>query len=174
MDKKIIVGLLCFLLIWLSYLLQINFLNEFEFFGVKPNIAIVVTTGIALLSGKIPGMLVGTAYGLIYDINFGKSIGLYILLYGLLGFILGRYSNGFSKENKLAVVYMVALSTIVTELVTYAVSIFLYGYSFEIVAPIFIVVKESIYNMILARLLYDVFAGISEIINKCKNSYYLL
>jgi hypothetical protein len=69
---------------------------------------------------------------------------------------------------------MVALSTIVTELVTYAVSIFLYGYSFEIVAPIFIVVKETIYNMILARLLYDVFAGISEIINKCKNSYYLL
>lgn len=174
MDKKIIVGLLCFILIWLSYLLQINLLSEFLLFGVKPNIAIVVTTGIALLSGKFPGMLVGIAYGLIYDINFGKSIGLYILLYGLLGFILGRYSNGFSKDNKLAVVYMVAISTIVTEIVMYFVSIFLYGYSFEIIAPIFIIVKETIYNMILARLLYGIFAGLSEIINKCKNSYYLL
>lgn len=174
MDKKIIVGLLCFILIWLSYLLQINLLSEFLLFGVKPNIAIVVTTGIALLSGKFPGMLVGIAYGLIYDINFGKSIGLYILLYGLLGFILGRYSNGFSKDNKLAVVYMVAISTIVTEIVMYFVSIFLYGYSFEIIAPIFIIVKETIYNMILARLLYGIFAGLSEVINKCKNSYYLL
>ncbi len=174
MDKKVIVGIMCFILIWLSYLLQINFLNEFELFGVRPNIAIVVTTGIALLSGKIPGMLVGISYGLIYDVMFGKSIGLYILLYGLLGFLLGRYSNGFSKDNKLAVVYMVAVSTLITETINYLVSMILYGYSFELLAPILILIKETIYNMILARLLYGVFSSISEIINKCKNSYYLL
>ena len=63
-------------------------LNEFELFGVKPNIAIVVIVGIALLSGKIPGMMVGIAYGLIYDVAFGKALGVYTLTYALIGFWL--------------------------------------------------------------------------------------
>lgn len=174
MDKKIIVGLMCFILIWVSYFLQINLLNEFLLFGVKPNIAIVVIVGIALLSGKTPGMITGCIYGIFYDVLFGKSLGLYVAIYGLLGYALGSYSNGFSKENKLALVYVVAIATAVAEIITYLLGVILYGYTFEILAPLFIIIKEVVYNMILARLLYNILAWISEIINKCKNSYYLL
>lgn len=174
MDKKIIVSIFCFLLIWFSFLTQINVLNEFELFGAKPNIAIVVIVGIALLSGKIPGMLVGIAYGLIYDVTFGKAMGVYTIIYALVGFLLGRYSNGFSKENRLSVIYMVGIITALAEAMMYLVFIVLYGYAFEIFAPLLLIIKEAVYNMILARIIYSLLANFSEIINKCKNSYYLL
>ncbi len=174
MDKKIIVGSFGFLFIWLSFLTQINVLNEFELFGAKPNIAIVVIVGIALLSGKIPGILVGVAYGVIYDITFGKAIGVYTLIYALIGFFLGRYSNGFSKENRFSVIYMVGIVTALAEVMIYLMFTVLYKYVFEIFDPIILIAKESIYNMILARIIYSLIVSFSEIINKCKNSYYLL
>lgn len=174
MDKKIIVGIFSFLLIWFSFLTQINVLNEFELFGAKPNIAIVVIVGIALLSGKIPGMLTGMAYGLIYDVTFGKAMGVYTMIYALAGFLLGRYSNGFSKENRLSVIYMVGIITAMVEVIIYLIFIILYGYTFEIFAPLLLIIKEAVYNMILARIIYSLLASFSEIINKCKNSYYLL
>ncbi len=174
MDKKIIVGIFSFLLIWFSFLTQINVLNEFELFGAKPNIAIVVIVGIALLSGKIPGMLTGMAYGLIYDVTFGKAMGVYTMIYALAGFLLGRYSNGFSKENRLSVIYMVGIITAMVEVIMYLIFIILYGYTFETFAPLLLIIKEAIYNMILARIIYSLLASFSEIINKCKNSYYLL
>ncbi len=174
MDKKIIVGIFGFLFIWFSFLTQINVLNEFELFGAKPNIAIVVIVGIALLTGKLPGMMVGIAYGFIYDITFGKSLGVYTLTYALIGLMLGRYSNGFSKENRLSVVYMVGIVTALVEAIMYLMFVVLYGYTFEIFAPLLLIAKEAIYNMIIARLIYGLLASFSEIINKCKNSYYLL
>lgn len=174
MDKKIIVGIFGFLFIWFSFLTQINVLNEFELFGAKSNIAIVVIVGIALLSGKIPGMMVGIAYGLIYDVAFGKALGVYTLIYALIGFCLGRYSNGFSKENRLSVIYMVGIVTALVEAIMYLIFVVLYGYTFEIFAPLLLIAKEAVYNMIIARLIYSLLASFSEIINKCKNSYYLL
>lgn len=174
MDKKIIVGIFAFLFIWFSFLTQINVLNEFEFFGAKANIAIVVIVGIALLSGKIPGVLIGITYGLIYDITFGKAIGMYTLLYSFTGFLLGRYSNGFSKENRLSVIYMVGIVSAITDVIMYTACIALYGYEFEIIEPFLLIIKSAVYNMFLARLIYGVITSFSEIINKCKNSYYLL
>lgn len=174
MDKKIIVGFFGFLFIWFSFLTQINVLNKFELFGAKPNIAIVVLVGIALLSGKIPGMLVGIMYGLIYDVTFGKAFGVYTLIYATVGFLLGRYSNGFSKENRLSVIYMVGIITALVEVVMYLIFIVLYGYTFEIFTTVLLIAKEAVYNMIIARIIYSLLASFSEIINKCKNSYYLL
>lgn len=174
MDKKIFVVSFGFLFIWFFFLTQINVLNKFELFGAKPNIAIVVIVGISLLSGKIPGMLVGIAYGLIYDVSFGKALGVYTLIYGLIGFFLGRYSNGFSKENRLSVIYMVGIVTALVEVMLYLMFSVLYEYTFEIFAPILLIAKEAVYNMILARIIYSPLASFSEIINKCKNSYYLL
>lgn len=57
MSKKILVGLIVFILIWISIWLQINILNSFPLFGVVANIGIVVTVGVGLLSDKIPGAI---------------------------------------------------------------------------------------------------------------------
>ena len=86
MSKKILVGFIVFLFLWLAIILQINFLNQIPLFGVTANIGIVIIVGIGLLADRIPGLLVGGTYGLMIDTLFGKSIGIYFAIYALLGF----------------------------------------------------------------------------------------
>lgn len=174
MSKKILVGLIVFLFLWIGLFLQINFLNRIPLFGVPANIGIVMVVGIGLLADKLPGALSGGVYGLMLDILYGKSIGVYLAIYALLGFSSGTLSKGFSKENKMSMVYMTALFTAVTELILYVIFMIIYGYEFEPVTAALMILKEVIYNMFLARLLFGALSGLSEIINKCKNSYYLL
>lgn len=173
MEKKLLVSLIVFMLICVAIWFQINFLNIFTFFDAAANLAIVFICGIGLLSGKTAGALVGTFYGILLDLLFGKSFGVYLLLYGLLGFASGELSRGFSKENRMSMLYMVALLTIATEVVTNLLFAFIYDYDLEF----FIMKKillETVYNVILARILFKPLTSLSEIINKCKNSYYLL
>lgn len=174
MDKKILIGLIIFILIWICLGLQCTFFEEVKLFGVAPNIGVVFVAGIGLSSGVIPGVLTGGIYGLLTDILFGKTFGIYLVLYMLIGFASGGFSKGFSKENKLSMVYMVAALTAIMEIVTYLIFILIYSYSFEPVSAIIIILKETVYNMILARLLFKPISWLGEIINKSKNSYYLL
>ena len=174
MDKKVFVGFIVFLFIWICLFLQINFLNKIPLFGVPANIGLVLIVGIGLLADKTPGALVGCTYGLILDILFGKSIGVYFTIYGLLGYTSGMLSKGFSKENKLSMVYMTAAFTAVVEAITYLLFVIIYGYRFEPFIAILNIVKEVVYNMFVARILFKPIGGIAELINKTKNSYYLL
>lgn len=105
---------------------------------------------------------------------FGKSVGPYLLIYTLLGIASGKLSKGFSKDYRMSMVYMVALFTAISEIITYIFFVNIYGYSFELFTMIIIIIKETIYNMILAALLFNPLKFIGEIINKSKNSYYLL
>lgn len=173
MEKKLLVSLIVFMLICIALWFQVNFLNIFTFFDTAANLAIVFICGIGLLCGKTPGMFVGGTYGILLDLLFGKSFGVYLFLYGLLGFASGEMSRGFSKDNRMSMLYMVALLTIATEVVTNLVFAFIYNYDLEF----FIMKKillETVYNVILARILFKPLTMLSDIVNKCKNSYYLL
>ncbi len=174
MSKKFLVGIIIFITLSICVWLQINLLNNIPLFGVNANIGLVFVVGIGLLAAKIPGGLTGFAYGFLLDLLYGKSFGLYIAIYSLTGIAAGAMSKGFSKDNKLSMVYMVALFSIVTELVTYLFSVILYGYPIEVSAVSLLLLKETIYNMILARILFSPLTVLAEIINKSKNSYYLL
>lgn len=174
MSRKILVGFIIFLLIWVCLFSQINFFNRIPLWGTAANIGLVFIVGIGLLSGKLPGSLVGGAYGILLDILFGKSIGTYFCLYAIAGFSSGIFSKNVSKDNKLTFVYMTAAFTVAVELLTYLIFVVLYGYSFEIFPVIGMIVKETIYNMFLARILFKFLVGIGEMINRSKNSYYLL
>ncbi len=173
MDKKLLVSLIVFILICIAIWFQVNFLNIFTFFNTPANLAIVFICGIGLLSGKISGALVGACYGIIMDLLFGKSIGVYLLIYTLLGIVSGELSRGFSKDNRMSIIYMVAALTIATEILTLFIFAVIYNYNLEFYA-IKKILLETIYNMIIARILFKPLTILSEIINKCKNSYYLL
>lgn len=173
MDKKLLVSLIVFILICIAIWFQINVLNIFTFFSTPANLAIVFICGVGLLSGKISGALVGACYGVLIDLLFGKSLGVYLLIYTLLGVASGELSKGFSKDNRMSIIYMVALLTIATEVLTLFTFSIVYNYDLEFYA-IKKILLETIYNMIIARILFKPLTALSEIINKCKNSYYLL
>ena len=172
--KKFLVGLIVIITIILLVLIQINLLNVITFAGVAANIGIVVTTAMGLLCGKEVGTTVGGIYGLIIDIIFGKSLGFYFLLYMILGFCCGMIGRGFSKDNKTTLVVMVGVATILFEILSYGLGMIIYNYNFAIFSILIFAIKEAIYNILIGVILFKPLTLLAEIINKSKNSYYLL
>ena len=148
MEKKLVVSLIMFILICIAIWFQVNFINVFTFFGVSANLAIVIICGIGLLSGKAPGALVGTVYGILLDLLFGKSFGVYLALYGLLGFAAGELSRGFSKDNKMSMYYMVAIFTVITEVITNLLFVLIYPTTALVLANVPVFTKILLFNSV--------------------------
>ena len=172
--KKFLVGLIIFIVIVVAMLVQINLLSVVTFFGTAANIGIVLTTGIGLMCGKEVGGIIGGTYGLLGDIVFGKAIGIYLLLYMLTGYLSGKIGKGFSKENKTTMIMMVSVSSILFNLAFLLVAKMVYDYDTSFLYSTFTILKETIYNLIIAGILFKPMLLLAEIINKSKNSYYLL
>lgn len=172
--KKFLVGLIIFIVIVVAMLVQINLLSVVTFFGTAANIGIVLTTGIGLMCGKEVGGIIGGMYGLLCDIVFGKAVGIYLLLYMLTGYLSGKIGKGFSKENKTTMIMMVSVSGILFNLAFLLVARMVYDYDTSFLYSIFTILKETIYNLIIAGILFKPMLLLAEIINKSKNSYYLL
>ena len=154
--------------------LQINLLNEVPLFGVKANIGIVFVATLSILCGQSVGIAIGIVYGMLSDILFGKVFGIYTLLFFLVGFFCGRMSKGFSKENKVSVILITAMTTIIFEVLFYFLYVMLNGYEIELLSLVKVFLLEGVYNMLIARLLFGGLSVLSEMINRGKRSYYLL
>lgn len=172
--KKVLVGIIVFLVIIFLLLLQINLLNVVTLFGASANIGIILVSIIGVMCGTTVGIMVGSSYGLMIDIIAGKSIGLYMLLYMLLGYLCGKVGKGFSKESKMTMTIITVIATALFEIATYVVCVMVYKYEKSFIMLIFTILKEAIYNMIIALILFKPLSVLAEIINKSKDSYYLL
>lgn len=172
--KKILVGLTIFITIIISILIQINLLNVVTFFGTAANIGIVIVVAMGLMCDKTTAAVIGSIYGLIIDVITGKALGFYVLVYMLLGYISGKVGRGFSKENKTTLAVMIGVSTLVFEIATYALGVLIYGYELSLITLLINIIKEAIYNVIVGLILFKTLTVLAEIINKSKDSYYLL
>lgn len=167
-------GVIVFIVILFSIWIQFNVLNIIPLFGVKANIGIILTVALSTLSGQGIGMVVGVVFGLFFDVVCGKAFGIYILLYFFVGFFCGKMSKGFSKENKSALVMIVAGTTLVFEILSYFIFVIVSEYEFEIITILKTVLLEILYNIFITRVFFKLFSNLSETINKGKQSYYLL
>lgn len=172
--RNFLTGVFVFGVILLSFWLQMNLLNEIPLFGYKANVGIALTVTLSILCGQGVGISVGITYGILSDILFGKTFGLYTLLFFMIGFFVGKMSRGFSKENKTAVILIVAVTTFIFEVLLDCLLTICHQYDIEIFYIIKAIVFESLYNMLIARLLFRPLSSLAETINKGKRSYYLL
>jgi rod shape-determining protein MreD len=171
--RKTTITLISILILFCSIYIQQNFLNNIPLFGVLSNISIIFIVSIGLICGIVPGVLTGLFYGIITDISIGRAIGIYLTVYILIGLFMGLVSSGFSRDNKLAVIVMVFLITIIGEMTIYVFSALLYKYDFEIIRALLIASMEAVYNCLITVLIYRVVVWLCELINRYKNKYLL-
>jgi rod shape-determining protein MreD len=171
--RRAIIILGSILIIYISFFLQVNLFNNIPLFGVIPNLSIIFIVSIGLMCGIIPGVLTGLLYGIVSDVIFGKAIGVYILIYILTGLFTGYISNGFSKDNKIAIIVMVFIVSIIAEMSIYMLSAIIYKMDFEFLKALLISTIEATYNILISVLLYRFIVGFCEFINKYKNKYLL-
>ena len=168
--KKILTIIGIIIVFLLIYFLQANFFTWFTISGVMPNLFVILILFIGLFIGKNVGFTLGLIFGIYLDLMVGKSIGISGIMLGILGIIAGYIDKNFSKDSRLTIMVIVALSTVVFEIGIYLFQIFKWGISVEIIPFLKILSIEVLYNVILVIILYPFIQKIgTKIENLFKN-----
>lgn len=91
--------------------------------------------------------------GFLFDLFISKAIGTNMVVLGVSGFLGGIFDKNFSKEKLMNIMLMVAGTTILCEFIVYIIRILFLNTEFAILQFIYIVLIETIYNIILVIVL---------------------
>ena len=172
--KKLLIVIITFVIICFSIIFQMFFLNSIPLSGVIANTGIVLVGGVGLVSGKFIGGVTGGVYGLLIDASYGRNIGLYTVTYLLVGIISGYLNKSFSKGNRISMIMLILICTTFFEVLVYLFNIILNGFEFDLKVLLIKLLLESVYNVFLTIIFFKPIMFYGDILNKAKNSYYLL
>ena len=143
------------LIFFLIYFLQSNFFNWFTIAGVKPNIFVILVLFIGLFMGRTYGVCFGVLFGFFLDILIGRNLGTSCVMLGCTGFFGGYIDKNFSKDSRIMVMAMVAITTLLYELISYIIQSTILSYhTMEIAILAKILTTEIIYNIIITIIIY--------------------
>lgn len=119
-----------------------------------PNLIVVLVLFIGLFIGNKTGAILGIIFGIILDFNLGKTLGITSILLAVIG-LLGEYlDKNFSKDSRVTIIFMSAVSTILYEVIIYAISIIQNGVMPEILTFTLTLLVEILFNTILIIIIY--------------------
>ena len=98
-----------------------------------PNLFVIFVLFIGLYANKYMGVTYGIIFGLLLDLFLSRNIGISAIMLGIVGIIGVVFDKNFSKENRITLIVMVILSTIVFETGEYLVSFFINKFDLEII-----------------------------------------
>ena len=151
--RKTLIIFIMFITFLIIYFLQSNFFSWFNIAGIMPNLFVIF----ALFLGLYTGIKVGVSYsifmGLFLDIVLGKSLGIYTIMLTAIA-IFGVYlDKNFSKDSRIIIMVMVAISTAIFEIGSYILNICISNINIEILQFIKILIIEILFNVILTIIL---------------------
>ena len=119
-----------------------------------PNLFIILVLFIGLFTNKNLGAIYGISIGLIIDLLTNQRIGITAVVFGIVGLLAGIFDKNFSKDNRITIIFIVAATTIVTEMVIYFLTYLLLNTNIDVLIFIKILLIETVYNILLAIILY--------------------
>ena len=143
--------ILSFLII---YLLQSNFFSWFNISGVKPNLFVVLVLMTGLFIGRRAGILFGILFGISLDFFISKSIGISAFTLGIIGFIGGYLDKSFSKDSRITMITIIAITTFLYEIGIITFNYFINGAQLPVLYVIKTLTIELIYNSIITIIIY--------------------
>lgn len=152
--KKLIINISLIIIAFIIYFLQSNFFNWFTISGIMPNVFIIFILFLGLFATKSVGVIYGIIIGIILDFLFGINVGINAVALGIVGFIAGIFDKNFSKDSRITIMIMVLVSTILFEVVVYALKYIILGSNIEIFSFIKILFVEVIFNVIITIIIY--------------------
>lgn len=142
------------LVTFIIYFLQLNFFSWFTIDGVKPNLFIILVLFIGLFTSKNLGAIYGMVIGIILDLLTAQKIGFNALILGAVGLLAEIFDKNFSKDNKMTIIVIVSITTIIAETTVYILNYVFLNLNIDMFAFIKILLIETMYNIILSIILY--------------------
>lgn len=152
--KKIFINVAIIISFVFIYLLQANFFTWFNIAGVMPNLFIILMLYIGLFMGRTSAITYGIFLGLLIDIFISRRLGITSVMLAIVGIIANIFDRNFSKDNRITVMAMVGISTIIYEIGVYILSYMILNINVEVLAFIKILLIEALYNIILTIIIY--------------------
>ena len=166
--KKLIINIILIITFIFIYILHSNLFTWFKIVGVMPNLYIIFVLFIGLYASKYMGVTYGVILGLLLDLFIGKNVGISAIMLGVIGIIGTIFDKNFSKENRITLIVMVIISTIVYEVGSYIIGYFVNDTYIQIIPFIQILLIECFYNSLITIILYPLMQICG---NKIENEY---
>ena len=153
--KKILTILYLIFLILLIFTLQITLIDGRTILGVKPNLILITVIVVSLWFGLYAGSFYGLAIGIVTDILFGNGVGMFTILYSIIGVLIGFFSYNYRKENKIALVYVTIIATIVFEFIQYIIYFAISGHYNSLLYWLYQIFATSVLNVVIVFIVYS-------------------
>ena len=167
-TKRIVINLLFIVTFIIIYFLQSNLFTWFKIAGLMPNLFVIFVLFIGLYANKFMGPMYGVCFGLLLDFFIGKKIGITAIMLGLVGLVGMIFDRNFSKENRITLIVMVLMATVIFEVGEYILGYFINNTYIQIWPFIEILLIECFYNVLITIIVYPL---IQIFGNKIENEY---
>ena len=154
--KKVVINLILILTIFIIYFLQANFFSWFNISGIMPNIFVIFALFVGLFASKTMGTIYGTIAGLIVDLSLNNIIGINAICLGIIGFLAGIFDKNFSKDNRIIVMFMTFIATIIFEVLKYITNYIFIDINVELISFIRILAVEAFFNILITIIIYPI------------------
>ena len=123
---------------------------------------------------KKTGFIFGIIFGLLIDLFVGVRIGINAISLAIVGLAAETLDKNFSKDNRITVMFLTSILTLLAEVIVYGLQILFCGANLQILEFTKVVVIEIIYNAILIAIIYPGFLAFgSKIENDFTNNSFL-
>lgn len=171
--KKVIDIFFIILIFFIIYFFQSNFFTWFNIAGIMPNLFVILIMLIGLFMKKKSGFIFGIIFGLLLDLFIGIKIGINAISLGLIGLMAEILDKNFAKDNRITVMFLTSILTLLAEVIVYVIQILFCGINVQILEFVKVIIIEIIYNSILIAILYPIFLLFGSRIEKdfTKNTF---
>ena len=160
--KKAVDIFFIILIFFIIYFLQSNFFIWFNIAGVMPNLFVILIMLVGLFIKKKAGFVLGIIFGLLIDLFIGAKVGLNAISFAIVGLAAEMLDKNFSKDNRITVMFLTCILTLLAEVIIYILQILFCNVNFQILEFTKVVIIEIIYNAILIAIIYPVFLKFGE------------
>lgn len=158
--KKILIGIITYLVFLLLYFIQADFFSWFTIAKVSPNLFVMLILFLGLFASGPFAMIMGLLTGLTLDLIIGKTIGVTAIMLSLVGILAGHIDKNFSKDSKLTILIMVTVVTFLYEVCLYLFNVIILEMPLEIKPFVKILFIEIVYNAIITIIFYKLITKI--------------
>ncbi len=165
MRRTVII--ICLIIIFfITYFLQVNIFPFFTIFGVRPNVLIIFVLFVGLYTNRIVSMSFAVIFGLMLDFTYSKEIGVTAIMFCIVAYLASYFDKNFSKESRITIIIMVAISTIIYEVGRYFIDSMVVNYEREMFYFFKILLIETTYNVLLTIIVYPLMQKVGFVIDR--------
>jgi len=155
--KKVLDVIKIPVIVVLTFIIQIFISNNFEIFGISPNIILVTVVIISMWNTLIINLTVASVMGIFADLIFHFDIGQSLVAYLVIALCISSISSRYRKESKAAIIYITAMATGIFT----AFQFVYYIIDSMVIINIFVLLKqvviEILLNIVVSYILYKLF-----------------